>query len=180
MGLDLPAGLDPLLAGVRASWPAIDEDALHAAAQHWHTIAAALRERGTAAGAAIRDVVAGQAGQDVHALAEHWAGGPASQLDDAALAAEAIGAALQTTAAVVLELKAMTIAQLGILAARLCRPASTPDALTTLADRAAALAATRTSLRLAGRSAHEVLDGPLVRVLGAAEHTLRTALAAVR
>lgn len=169
MGLLLPAELAPLLTAAGGGWPEADEDLLHASAEQWHGFADRLRERAGEVDSALRQLRDGTADPDRPVVAER-AGGPAGPLTDGALAAEAIAFALAGTARVVLELKAVTVAQLGLLAARLA--AAVPDGA--LAEWVTATAMTGAALRQAGTRAAEVLDGAVVRVLTAAENRLRT------
>jgi hypothetical protein len=168
MGMPLPADLVPLLTAAGGDWPDADEDALQASAEQWHGVAGLLRERSVEVDSAIRLLRDRTAHPDSLAVA-----GPSHQLADGALAAEAIALALASTAAVVLELKAVTLAELGMLAARLAAPAAGEA----LAERAAATAVTGVALRRARTRAAEIVDGTVVRVLGAAETRLRAAQA---
>ncbi|MBI3687100.1 MAG: hypothetical protein HY241_07115 [Actinobacteria bacterium] len=169
MPVDLPSGLRPLLAATGLTWPDADEDALHEGAGCWRKLAATLAAHAPEVERVVRS--AGDGADPIRAPATARVTGP---LAECARAAETIGYALDTLAAAVLDLKATTTAQLGLLAAGVSAPGWGA------ADRAAATAATGAAVRDAKRRVEALVDGELRAILAAAGARLDRARAAAQ
>jgi hypothetical protein len=117
MGLQLPGALTEPLGWIGMIWPEADEDKLFAAGQRWIAFAGQLRQVAQPANRAAAGVREANKGEAVDAFEAWWTGaeGPKAHLEDDALAAEIIGAALIAFAVLTLALKIAFIAQLVIL-----------------------------------------------------------------
>src|SRR5262249_61451584 len=102
------------------------EHALTAGPRRGIGLAEALRAAAAGSAAEVGRLLASHAGGNLDGFGARWAGGPATRLADAALAAEALAAGLTTMAAVVLALKSFAIGQLAALAAPLAAPPARP------------------------------------------------------
>jgi hypothetical protein len=117
MGLQLPGALTEPLGWIGMIWPEADEDKLFEAGQRWIAFAAQLRQVAQPADRAATGVWENNRGEAVDAFQAWWTGadGPKAHVEDDALAAEIIGAALIAFAVLTLALKIAFIAQLVIL-----------------------------------------------------------------
>jgi hypothetical protein len=117
VSLQLPGELTEPLGWIGLVWPQADEDKLREDGQTWISHGAKLRGQAQHATDVARRVWTQNTGESIEALEAWWnaAKGPGRNLENAALAAELIGAGLIIMAGITLALKIAFIVQLTIL-----------------------------------------------------------------
>jgi hypothetical protein len=118
MTITLPGALTEPLSWIGLEWPEADEDQLQADGQAWIDHGTRLRAHAEQATATAQQVWMSSEGATVEAFERWWntEDGPNRHLNDAATAAELIGAALIAMAGVTIAMKTAFIAQLTALA----------------------------------------------------------------
>jgi hypothetical protein len=114
MGLTLPSELTEPLGWIGLTWPQADEELLFEDGQRWIAFGQQLSEYAGQGDSAAQQVWAAQHGEGIEAFQHYWTAddGPPQRLNDDAVAAQIVGAALIAFAVVTLAMKIAFIVQL--------------------------------------------------------------------